>query len=66
MNRGDIMLISSGYDQQIKFWSDIQDTKCKHSFEYKESVKIILILGNKLFRNHSKQKCSCFQLSEFY
>ena len=38
MNQGDIMLISSGYDQQIKFWSDIQDTKCKHSFEYKESV----------------------------
>lgn len=40
MNRGDIMLISSGYDQQIKFWSDIQDTKCKFSFEYKEAVRI--------------------------
>ncbi len=45
MNRGDIMLISSGYDQQIKFWSDIQDTKCKHSFEYKEAVSQYLPEG---------------------
>lgn len=31
--KNDIMLISSGYDQQIKFWSDFNNNKCKHIYE---------------------------------
>lgn len=31
--KNDIMLISSGYDQQIKFWSDFNNSKCKHVYE---------------------------------
>ncbi len=35
--KNDIMLISSDYNQQIKFWSNM-DNKCKHIIEYKESA----------------------------
>lgn len=36
--RNDIMLVSSGYDHHIRFWSDFNNNKCKHAIEYKEGV----------------------------
>lgn len=30
IKKNEIMLISSGYDQQIKFWTDFNNNKCKH------------------------------------
>lgn len=42
------MLISSGYDQQIKFWSDFNNTKCKHVFEVKEGpINALEMVPNK-------------------
>ena len=34
----DLFLVSSGYDQNIRFWADFKDNKCKHSIEYKDAV----------------------------
>jgi WD40 repeat protein len=38
--KNDIMLISSGYDQNIRFWSDFNNNKCKNSIsvDFKESA----------------------------
>lgn len=38
MNSRDIILVSAGYDMNIRFWSDFSDSKCKHSIEFKESA----------------------------
>jgi hypothetical protein len=39
----DIILVSAGYDMSIRFWSDFNESKCKHSIEFKEAVFRILI-----------------------
>jgi hypothetical protein len=36
----DIILVSAGYDMTIRFWSDFNESKCKHSIEYKDSVNL--------------------------
>lgn len=44
----DIILVSSGYDMNIRFWSDFNDSKCKHSIEYKEAaINALEITPNK-------------------
>jgi WD40 repeat protein len=44
----DIILVSSGYDMFIRFWSDFNDSKCKHSIEYKEAaINALEITPNK-------------------
>jgi WD40 repeat protein len=44
----DIILVSSGYDMNIRFWSDFNDSKCKHAIEYKEaSINALEITPNK-------------------
>ena len=46
--KNDIMLISSGYDQQIRFWSDFNNNKCKNTIEYKDSaINSLELLPNK-------------------
>lgn len=49
----DIILVSAGYDMCIRFWSDFNESKCKHSIEYKEAV-IFYKLGNKCTRDNSE------------
>ena len=44
----DIILVSSGYDMYIRFWSDFNDSKCKHSIEYKDAaINALEITPNK-------------------
>jgi WD40 repeat protein len=44
----DIILVSSGYDMCIRFWSDFNDSKCKHSIEYKDAaINALEITPNK-------------------
>ena len=39
--KNDLLLVSSGYDQKIRFWNDLRSNKCEHVIEYKESVYLI-------------------------
>lgn len=44
----DIILVSSGYDMNIRFWSDFNDSKCKHAIEYKDAaINALEITPNK-------------------
>jgi len=57
----DLFLVSSGYDQNIRFWSDFQDNKCKHSIEYKDAaINVLEITPNKEFVAFSAQNCVKF------
>ena len=48
MIKNEIMLISAGYDQQIKFWTDFNNNKCKHVFEVKEGpINALEMVPNK-------------------
>lgn len=44
----DIILVSAGYDMCIRFWSDFNESKWKHSIEYKDSaINALEITPNK-------------------
>lgn len=44
----DIILVSSGYDYHIRFWSDFNDSKSKHAIEYSAaSINALEITPNK-------------------
>jgi len=44
----DIILISTGYDYHIRFWSDFNDSKSKHAIEYSAaSINALEITPNK-------------------
>jgi WD40 repeat protein len=44
----DIILVSAGYDMCIRFWSDFNESKCKHSIEYKDAaINALEITPNK-------------------
>ena len=46
--RNDLMLISSGYDQQVKFWSNFNDNKPKNSMDFKEqAINALELLPNR-------------------
>lgn len=52
----DIILVSSGYDMYIRFWSDFNDSKCKHSIEYKDAaINALEITPNKEYVAFSSQ-----------
>lgn len=52
----DIILVSSGYDMHIRFWSDFNDSKCKHSIEFKEAaINALEITPNKEYVAFSAQ-----------
>jgi WD40 repeat protein len=52
----DIILVSSGYDMHIRFWSDFNDSKCKHSIEFKEgAINALEITPNKEYVAFSSQ-----------
>lgn len=47
--KNDIILISSGFDQHIRFWTQFNNSnKCKHTIEYKEgAINALELLPNK-------------------
>ena len=46
----DIILVSSGYDYHIRFWSDFKDSKSKHAIEYNNaSINALEITPNKQY-----------------
>lgn len=48
MSGRDIILVSTGYDYNIRFWSDFNDSKSKHSIEYASaSINALEITPNK-------------------
>jgi WD40 repeat protein len=57
----ELFLVSSGYDQHIRFWSsDFQENKCKHSIEIKDSsnpstINVLEITPNKEFVSFATQ-----------
>jgi len=52
----DIILVSAGYDMNIRFWSDFNDSKCKHSIEFKEAaINALEITPNKEYVAFSAQ-----------
>ena len=40
----DIVLVSSGYDMNIRFWSDFNNTNCKYQVEWKENAINALVM----------------------
>ena len=34
----DIVLVSSGYDMNIRFWADFNENQCKYQVEYKDGA----------------------------
>jgi hypothetical protein len=48
MSAKDIILVSSGYDYHIRFWSDLKETRSKHAIEYAAaSINALEITPNK-------------------